>query len=70
MSPGVSGSRGIGVPIGSARSRTDGISIVGTGEAVGAGVAAVDGVGRGRKTCGGVLTQRVDGRGTPPNPKP
>ena len=50
-----------GVPTCSARSRMDGISIVGTGEALGAGVAAVDGAGRGRGTCGGVLTRRVDG---------
>ena len=53
LSPRVGGNRNIGVPIGSARSRTDGNGTVGTGEAVGAGVAAVDGVCRGRGIYGG-----------------
>ena len=70
MSPGVDGSRNRGVPIGSARSRSGGIDTVGTGEAAGAEVAAVDGVGRGRGTCGRALARRVDGRGAPLGPKP
>ena len=36
----------MGAPIGSVRSRSDGINTVGTGEAAGAGVTAVHGVGR------------------------
>ena len=63
MSPGGSRSRKRGVPTGSARSRLDGIGTVGTGEAAGAGVAAVGGAGRGRETHGGVLARLVDGRG-------
>ena len=70
MSPGVDGGRNIRVPIGSARSRSDEIGTVGTGEAAGAGVAAVDGVGRGRGTRGEVLTLRADGREAPPGPSP
>ena len=65
---GVDGGRNIGIPMGSARSRSDGIGTVGIGEAAGAGVAAVDGVGRGRGIRGGVLTLRADGRGAPPGP--
>ena len=57
----MNGSRNIGIPIGSARSRSDGIDTVGTGEAAGAGVAAMDGVGHGRGTRGGVFTLRADG---------
>ena len=53
MSPGVDGGRNIGVPTGSARSRSDGISPAGTGEAAGAGIMAVDGVDRGREARGG-----------------
>ena len=52
VSPGVDGDRNIGAPIGSARSRSD--DTVATGEAARAGVAAVDGVGRGRGTRGSV----------------
>ena len=37
--------------------------MVGTGEAAGAGVAAVSGAGRGRGTRGGVLARRATGRG-------
>ena len=48
--------RKIGVSIGSAWSRSDGISTAGTRRAAGAGVAAVDGVGRGR----GNLQRGVD----------
>ena len=70
MSPGVDGGRNIGVPIDSVRSRSDGIGTAGTGEAAGAGVAAVDRVGRGRGTRGGVLTVRADGRGAAPGPNP
>ena len=70
MSPGVDRSRTIGVPIGSARSRSDGIGTVGTEEAAGAGVAAVDEIGRGRGTRGEVLTLRADGQGAPPVPNP
>ena len=51
MSLGVDGSRNRGVPIGSARSRSDGIGTVGTGEAAGAGIAAVDWFGRARGRC-------------------
>ena len=54
---------------GSARSRSDETGTVGTGEAVGAGVAAVDGVGRGRGTCGGVLARGEEDREAPPSPK-
>ena len=63
-------SRKKGVPTGSARSRSDGIGTVGTDEAAGAGVAAVGGTGRGRKTRGGVLARLADGRGAPPGAKP
>ena len=48
--------RKIGVSIGSAWSRSDGISTAGTRRAAGAGVAAVDGVSRGR----GNLQRGVD----------
>ena len=68
MSPGVDGGRNIGVPIGSARSLSDGIGTMGIGEAAGTGAAAVDGVGRGRETLGGMLTLREDGRGARPGP--
>ena len=70
VSPGMDGGRNIGVPIGSARSRSDGIGTVDTGEAAGTGVAAVDRVGLGRGTRDGVLTLRVDGRGASPDPNP
>ena len=70
MSPGVGGSRKRGVPTGSARPRSDGISTVGTGEAAGAGVTAVGWAGRGRGTRGGVLARLAEGRGAPPGPKP
>ena len=70
MLPGVDGGRNIGVPIGSARLRSDGISTAGAEGAAGAGVAAVDGVGRGRGTRGGELTIQADGRGAPPGPNP
>ena len=43
---------------------------MGTDEAAGAGVAAVDGAGRGRGTRGGVLARRAAGRGAPSGPKP
>ena len=43
--PGVGGSRKRGAPTGSAWSQSDGIRTVGTGEAAGAGLAAVDGAG-------------------------
>ena len=68
MSPGVDEGRIIGVLIGSARSRSD--DTVETEEAAGAGVAVVDGVGRGRGTRGGGLTLQADGRGAPPGPNP
>ena len=68
VSPGVDGGRNIGIQIGSARSRSDGT--VETGEAAGAEVAAVHGVGRGRGTRGGVLILRKYGRGAPPGPNP
>ena len=64
------GGRSIGVPIGSARSQSDKIGTVGTGEVAGTGVAAVDGVGRSRGTCGGVLILQVDDLGAPPGPNP
>ena len=54
-------SRRKGVATGSAWSPSDGISTSGTGGVAGAGVAAVDGVGRGRKTRGGVVTRLEDG---------
>ena len=57
-----------GVPIGSAWSRSDEISTAGTGGAAGAEVAAVDGVGRGRGTRGGVVTRLEYGRGALPGP--
>ena len=63
-------SRKRGVPIGSAWSRSDGISTAGIEGAAGAGVAANDGVGCDRGTRGGVLTLRADGRGAPPGPNP
>ena len=63
-------SRKRGVPIGSAWSRSDDISTTGTGGAAGAGVAAVDGVGRGRGTRDVVLTLRADGQEAPPGPNP
>ena len=69
VSPAVDGGRDIGVPIGSARLRLDGIGTVRTGEAAGAGVATVDGVGRGHGIRGGVLTFRADMGGVPPGPK-
>ena len=70
MSPGVDRGRNIGVPRGFARSRSDGISTPGAGEAAGAGVATVDGVGYGLGTRGGVLTLQEDGRGAPLGPNP
>ena len=70
MSPGVGGGRNIGVPIGSARSRSDRIDTLETGEAAGGGITAVDGVGRGRGTRGGVLTLREDDRGAALGPNP
>ena len=59
-----------GVPTGSAPSRSDGIGTVGTDEAVGAGVAAVGGAGRGRETRGRVVARLADDREAPPGPKP
>ena len=56
------------MPTGSAPTRSDGIGTVGTGEAAGAGVAAVGGPGRGRGARGGVLARLADGRGAPPGP--
>ena len=70
MSPGGGVSRNTGVPTGSARSRSDGIGTVETGEAAGAGVAAVGGAIRGRRTRGGVLSRLADGREAPPGPRP
>ena len=70
VSPAEGVSRKSGVPIGSAWSRSDEISAAGTGEAAGAGVAAVDEVGRGRGTRDGVSTLRADGRGAPPGLNP
>ena len=70
MSPRVHGSCSIGAPIGSARLRSNEIVFVGTGEAAGSGVAAVDGIDRGRGTRGGMLTLRADSRGDPPGPNP
>ena len=68
MSPGGGVSRNRGVPTGSARSRSDGIGTVGTGEAAGAGVVEVDGAGRGCGTPGGVVARQADSRGPPPGP--
>ena len=70
MSPGVDGSRSIGVPSGSARSRSDEIGTVGTGGAAATRVSAVDGVGCRGGTQDGVLTRRAEGRGAQPGPKP
>ena len=70
MSSEVDGSRDRGVSIGSALSLSDGIDTVGTRKAAAVEVVAFDGVGRGRGTCGGVLTRRVDGRGASSGPKP
>ena len=70
MSPGVDRGRNIGIPIDSARSRSDGISTAGPGGAAGAGIAVVDGVDRGRGTRGRMLTLRADGQGAPPDPHP
>ena len=67
--PGVSEGRNRGVPTGSARSWSDGIGTVWTEEVVGAGIAAVDRVGRGREIRGAVLAHRADVRGAPPDPK-
>ena len=49
-------------------SRSDQISTAGTEGAAGVGVVVVDGVGRGRGACGGVVTRLEDGRGTPQGP--
>ena len=54
----------------SARSRSDGFGTMGTGAAAGAGVAAVDGIGRDRGTRGGLSILRADGRGPPLDPNP
>ena len=67
VSPEKDVSRKRGVSIGSAYSRSDGISTAGTGGAVGAWVAAIDRVDRGRRTGGGVLAFRANGRGAPPS---
>ena len=70
VSPGRGVSRKRGVPTGSARSPSDGIGTVGTGEEAGTGVAAVGGAGLGRGTRGGVLARRENSRGALPGSKP
>ena len=73
MAEGTSGGGGShkrAVPAGSARSLSDGMGTVGTGEAAEAGVVKTARSGRSRGTCGGVLARRTDGRRTPPGPKP
>ena len=69
VSPGMDGSRSRRVSISSAGSRSDG-NVRGDRRGGEGRVSAVDGVGRGRGTRGGVLTRRADGRGAPPGPKP
>ena len=70
VSPEVDTSRNIGVPIGFAQSRSDGIGTVGTGKAAGAEAAAVERVGRGCGTTGEMLTLLADGRERFPSPRP
>ena len=60
MSPGGGLSRKRRVPTASARSRSDVIGTVETGEAARAGVAAVGGADRGRGTRGGLLARLED----------
>ena len=57
------GSRKRGVP-------TDGMGIVGTDEATGAGAIPTGAGGRGRGTRGGVIARRTYGLGAPSGPKP
>ena len=70
MSPGGGVSRKAEDPTGSARSRSDGIGTVGTGEGLGAGVAAEGGAGGGRETRGGFVARLTDIRGAVPGPRP
>ena len=66
--PGSGGSLKTGVPAGSARSRSDGMGTVGTGEDAGAGTVTKARGARVRATRGGVLAHQADGRGPPPDP--
>ena len=68
MSPRVDGGRNIGLLTCSAQSRWGGINTAGTVATTGAGVAAVDEIGRGRGTRGQVLTLREDNREPPSGP--
>ena len=67
---GESGSLKRRVPIGSARSRPDGMGTIGAGEAARTGAVTTARGGRSRGTRGGVLARRADRRGSPPGPKP
>ena len=62
------GSREREVPTGPARSRSDRMGTVGTGETTGAGAIATAGAGRGRGIRGGVVARLADGLGAPLDP--